>query len=83
LNKRHIKQGDTIVFCDLDCKEVYGEVIVKDVNILSTSDLFDEMYSGKNNIKKIEKETFTFIERNYIDEDYILEFVLERIKTPR
>ena len=83
MNKRHIKKGDTIYFCDLECKEVFGSMIVKDVNILATSDLFDEMYSGKNDIKKIEKETFIFIERNYIDEDYILEFELEGIKTPR
>jgi ASC-1-like (ASCH) protein len=74
LNKRHIKQGDTIVGCDLDCKEVYGEVLVKQVNILTHFEIEDI---------KIDEQTKAFIDARYKNEDYIMEFVLESIKTPR
>jgi ASC-1-like (ASCH) protein len=75
LNKRHIKQGDTIVFCDLDSKEVYGEVRVKEVNILT-------LLEAKG-IIKIDIDSLEFICKNYNEQEYILEFVLESIKTPR
>ena len=74
MNKRHIKQGDHIYFCDLDCKEVYGEVIVKEVNILTHFEIEDI---------KIDDETKAFIDARYKNADYILEFVLESIKTPK
>jgi ASC-1-like (ASCH) protein len=75
MNKRHIKQGDTITFCDLECKEVYGEIRVKDVNILH--------YEDFTKFERIDNESMDFICKNYNDEEYILEFVLESIKTPR
>jgi ASC-1-like (ASCH) protein len=75
LNKRHIKVGDIIVGCDLECKEVYGERIVKDVNILH--------YEEFTKFERIDNESMDFICKNYNDEEYILEFVLESIKTPR
>jgi ASC-1-like (ASCH) protein len=75
MNKRHIKKGDTICFCDLDCKEVFGEIRVKELNILTTVE-------GLTKNKK-DKDTYDFIMENYSSEEYIMEFVLEGIKTIR
>jgi hypothetical protein len=74
LNKRWIKQGDTINFCDLDCEVIYGEVIVKEVNILTLKEVKE---------RDLDNDTRFFINTNYSDEEYLLEFQLESIKTPR
>jgi ASC-1-like (ASCH) protein len=74
MNKRHIKKGDTITFCDLNCKEVFGDMIVKDVNIITHFEIGDI---------KVDNETKKFINTRYKNEPYILEFVLEGIKTIR
>ena len=74
LNKRYIKQGDTINFCSLDCEVIYGEAIVKEVNILTMMEIAD---------RNLDKDTILFIDNNYSDEEYLLEFQLESIKTPR
>jgi ASC-1-like (ASCH) protein len=75
MNKRHIKVGDTITFCDLDCKEVFGDRIVKDVNILH--------YEDFTKFERVDTKSMDFICKNYNTEDYLLEFELESIKTIR
>jgi hypothetical protein len=74
LNKRWIKQGDTINFCDLDCEVIYGEVIVKEVNILTLEEVKDRV---------LDNDTRLFIEKTYSDEEYLLEFEVASIKTIR
>jgi ASC-1-like (ASCH) protein len=74
LNKRYIKQGDYIIFCDLSCEVIYGEVIVEEVNILTLEEVKE---------RDLDNETRFFIDTNYSDEEYLLEFKLESIKTPK